>query len=330
VKIKINITLARFRIVLLMINEINAMNKKVIITGATGFIGKVLCKTLIENGYTVVALTRNTQNAKQILGDITCLHLQNISEIERVLTGDYSIINLAGENIAEKKWTEKRKQQVLQSRVQIGNYLRVIVESAPVKPRCFIQASAIGYYGSSDFIQGPFNEWSECGFGFLPKVVKHWEMSTEALATHTRLVVARTGIVVSNEGGMLKQLLLPFKFGMGGHLGTGEQVISWIRMEDEIKILIYFLENEKSVGIYNLTAPNPVNMKIFCIEIAKKLKKRSWFHVTARILRLFFGKEMTDDMILLSQNVVPDRLLDEGFSFDYADHTKIFDGLALK
>ena len=291
---------------------------RIIVTGATGFIGKVLCFRLIEEKYDVVALSRSKEKGKKIFGtDATVVEWDGkSSEVwQDYANGAYAVVNLAGENIGSGRWTPKRKKSILQSRLDAG---RAIVEAAKAvekKPRVIIQASAIGYYGSrGDEI---IDESSSPGESFLVEVVKKWEQSTQGVeALKIRRVIIRSGIVLGKEGGVFLRLVKPFRFFIGGHLGSGKQWFSWIHLEDEVKAILFLIEREDLSGVFNLTAPHQLIQKDFFHILGKIMKRPSWFPVPGFVLRLIFG-EMAKDTLLSGQRVSPRRLLEEGYRFLY-------------
>ena len=291
---------------------------RIIVTGATGFIGKALCFRLIEEKYDVVALSRSKEKGKKIFGiDAIVVEWDGKSAeaLQEYVNGAYAVVNLAGENIGSGRWTPKRKQSILQSRLDAG---RAIVEAANYvekKPRVIIQASAIGYYGTrGDEI---IDESSSPGEGFLVEVVKKWEQSTQGVeAQKIRRVIIRSSLVLGKEGGVFLRLVKPFRYFIGGHLGSGKQWFSWIHLEDEVKAILFLVEREDLSGVFNLIAPHQLIQKDFFHILGKVMKRPSWFPVPGFVLRLVFG-EMAKDTLLSGQRVVPGRLLEAGYRFLY-------------
>jgi len=291
---------------------------RIIVTGATGFIGKALCFRLIEEKYDVVALSRSKEKGKKIFGiDAIVVEWDGKSAeaLQEYVNGAYAVVNLAGENIGSGRWTPKRKQSILQSRLDAG---RAIVEAANYvekKPRVIIQASAIGYYGTrGDEI---IDESSSPGEGFLVEVVKKWEQSTQGVeAQKIRRVIIRSSLVLGKEGGVFLRLVKPFRYFIGGHLGSGKQWFSWIHLEDEVKAILFLVEREDLSGVFNLTAPHQLIQKDLFHILGKVMKRPSWFPVPGFVLRLVFG-EMAKDTLLSGQRVVPGRLLEAGYRFLY-------------
>ena len=291
---------------------------RIIVTGATGFIGKALCFRLLEEKYDVVALSRSKEKGEKIFGtDATVVEWDGkSSEVWQDYTnGAYAVVNLAGENIGSGRWTPKRKQSILQSRLDAGRAIVEAAKSVEKKPRVIIQASAIGYYGSrGDEI---IDESSSPGESFLVEVIKKWEQSTQGVESlKIRRVIIRSSIVLGKEGGVFLRLVKPFRLFVGGHLGSGKQWFSWIHLEDEVKAILFLIEREDLSGVFNLTAPHQLIQKDFFHILGKIMKRPSWFPVPGFVLRLIFG-EMAKDTLLSGQRVAPRRLLEAGYRFLY-------------
>jgi uncharacterized protein (TIGR01777 family) len=291
---------------------------RIIITGATGFIGKALCFRLLEEKYDVVALSRSKKKGENIFGtEATVVEWdgKGSEAWQDYANGAYAIVNLAGENIGSGRWTAKRKQSILQSRLDAGKAVIEAVKSVEKKPKVIIQASAIGYYGSRG--DDTVDESSSPGEGFLAEVVKKWELSTQEVEPlKIRRVIIRSSIVLGKEEGVFLRLVKPFRLYVGGHLGSGKQWFSWIHLEDEVKAILFLMKREDLAGIFNLTAPHQLIQKDFFHILGKIMKRPSWFPVPGFILRLIFG-EMAKDTLLSSQRIVPRRLLEAGYRFLY-------------
>ena len=292
---------------------------KVVITGATGFIGRALCKELCKD-YEVIALSRDASRAAKSLGGRT-----KIIEWDGRTTGSwfqqtegaFAIINLAGENVASGRWNEARKSRILQSRLAAINAVIEIIKQLKNKPKVVIQASAIGWYGPRS--DESLDEESTPGKGFLANVCRDVEGRTEEIESlGVRCTIIRTGVVLGRDGGAFAKLVKPFRFFLGGHLGSGRQWFSWIHLEDEVTAIKFLMENEHLRGAFNLTAPEPVTMKQFCRILGKVLHRPSLMKVPAFAARLAFG-EMADEMLLSGQKVLPKRLLNTGFNFKYTN-----------
>jgi uncharacterized protein (TIGR01777 family) len=290
----------------------------VIVSGATGFIGSALCRGLTEGGYDVAVLTRNRDKARELFGDSTIVAEWD-GETSRgwlELAGQAdAIINLAGENIGAGRWTEKRKQRIVSSRLNAGNAIIEAVQGASVRPKTIIQASAVGYYGPRQ--DEYLDEFSPSGEGFLAGLVRRWESSTQpAEELGVRRVVTRSGLVFGKEGGVLPKFITPFRAFVGGPLGSGKQWLSWIHRKDEIAAIRFLLERNDLNGVFNLVAPHPVTMKDFSRTLGRVMKRPSWFPVPALLLRLLFG-QMARETLLSGQRVSPSALLKAGFKFQY-------------
>jgi len=304
---------------------------KVLVVGGTGFIGTQLVEKLLEREHEVTIFTRNERKARTRFGDR--VHVIQWKTDEFMLLQEHAhkvhaVINLAGENIAAKKWTALQKRKILSSRVNIGKSLSHSIQKSHDKPYILLQASAIGFYGFSE--NEEFTEDSPAGEGFLPMVTKHWEDTIRNVkADKTRKIFLRTGIVLGKKGGMLPKMMIPFKWWVGGHIGSGKQWLSWIHIDDEVNAIIYLLEKEDSEGAYNLTAPEPVKMKDFAKTLGKTMGKPSWFHVPGLILKTIYG-DMAKETMLKGQKVLPKRLKDEGFKFQHTDLKSALQDLTLK
>jgi uncharacterized protein (TIGR01777 family) len=233
--------------------------------------------------------------------------------------GAAAIINLAGESIGSGRWNEKKRQRILQSRMNAGEAVTEAVKSVKRKPEVVIQASAIGIYGNRG--KETLDESSGLGEGFLAEIAQDWEDSTREIETFgVRRVIIRTGMVLGSTGGALARLLLPYRFFLGGPMGNGKQWMSWIHIEDEIRSIQFLMGHKDLSEIFNLTAPHPLQNKAFSRELGKRLKSPSWLSVPSFLLKLFLGK-MAEETILSSQRVMPVRLEKAGYKFVYPDLT---------
>jgi uncharacterized protein (TIGR01777 family) len=292
----------------------------VVITGGTGFIGRALCRKLSENGYEVAALTRNRDGAKALLGD-RAVAVQwdgrTASGWLEVASRADAIINLAGENIGGGRWTPSRKSAIRESRVQAGRAVVEALRLASPRPRTLIQASAVGLYGSRG--DEEIDERAAPGEGFLPDTVRHWEESTrEAEDLGVRRVVLRSGLVLGRSGGSLPRFLTPFRFFVGGPVGSGEQWVSWIHRDDEVGAIRHLLARRDLSGVFNLASPNPVRMKEFARTLGRALRRPAWFRVPAFLLRWIYG-QMAEETILEGQRVLPKALLRGDYRFLYPE-----------
>jgi uncharacterized protein (TIGR01777 family) len=292
---------------------------RIVITGATGFIGKALCEAL-QKEYEITALSRHADHARQSIG-----HVAKVIEWDAKTPSGWkdeanradAIINLAGENVGSGRWNKERKSRILRSRIDSTTAIITAVKELENKPKIIVLASAIGYYGSRG--EEPLDETSKPGEGFLPNVCRQVERLAENVEKlGVRCVVIRTGVVLGRAGGALAKLAQPFRFFLGGHLGSGDQWFSWISLDDEIAAIKYLIEHESLRGVFNLTAPQSVTMKEFCTTLGNVMHRPAWTRVPAFALRLALG-EMADEMLLSGQRVLPKRLLEAGFEFRYPD-----------
>jgi uncharacterized protein (TIGR01777 family) len=291
---------------------------RVIIAGATGFVGAALSNNLIGSGHDVVALTRNQKKAQLVLGDkATILEWDGTTSSGWASATENAdaIINLAGANLSSRYWTTSYKKELWDSRINAGRAIVQAIMRAKVKPKILIQASAVGYYGSRK--EETIDEQSDKGRGFLANLVQAWEASTEAAeAQGARRVVIRSGVILGRGSIITSLLRIPFKLYGGGYPGNGKQWLSWIHIDDQIRIIRYSIENSNIKGIINLASPEPVKMKEFCRVYGKVLRRPVWVRVPAFVLRLALG-DMARETILVSQKIFPKRLLEAGYQFKY-------------
>ena len=291
---------------------------KIIITGGTGLIGAELTQELIRDGHQVTSLVRGGKtsslgNPAFVRWDIDRGEIEDASLLE----AHDAVIHLAGENVAEGRWTAERKRRIRDSRVKGTRLLVDTVTRLKAPPRIFISASATGLYGSDRGAE-TLTEESAPGGDFLAEVCREWE--AEALRAHAfgaRVVLLRTGIVLSVKGGALAKMLPVFKLGLGGRLGDGCQVMSWIALADEVAAIRFALANERIRGAINLTAPRPVTNLEFTQTIGRVWSRPTIFTVPRLALRLGFGE--LADTLLGSLRVVPRNLEAAGFRFDFPD-----------
>jgi len=292
---------------------------KIVILGATGFIGKKLFTALDKEEYDLTIVSRDPENARKLLGEhAEFCEWDGTDELKlvEILTDSKCIINLAGENIASKSWSEIQRKKIIESRVGLCSRVISAINRLEKKPEVLLQASAIGFYGSG--FNGSLNEDSPAGKGFLSEVTQQWENATRGLHEDVRLVVFRSGVVIGKDGGALPQMAKPFQFGIGGYIGSGKQWLSWIHIDDEVDAIQFLMEQPEASGIYNLTAPEPIKMKDFARELGRALKRPSWLHIPSFAIKLAMGQR-GEEILLASQNIIPGRLLAEGFSFQFTD-----------
>ncbi|MCP9492987.1 MAG: TIGR01777 family oxidoreductase [Pyrinomonadaceae bacterium MAG19_C2-C3] len=289
---------------------------KIIVTGSTGLIGSTLVPTLIAAGHTVTRFVR-ASSLTEADGTRAVVWNPRTNQIEKseIETHD-AVIHLAGESVAEGRWTEDKKRRILESRVESTRLLASAIAEATTRPRVYISASATGFYGN-ERADEVLTEQSAKGTDFLAHVVEQWEASAQpVIAACVRCVFLRFGIVLSEKGGALLKLLTPFKLGAGGKIGSGEQYMSWVAMDDAIAVIMRALEDESLSGAVNVVAPYPVTNAEFTETLARVLHRPAVFTVPAFALRLAFG-EMADAALLKGQRVIPEKLETSGFKFKY-------------
>jgi len=293
---------------------------RVIITGGTGFIGRPLSVSLVQEGYEVVCLTRHAAAAEERWGNSVRFvdwDAKTAAGWGKYADGAEAIINLAGDSIGSGRWNDQKKRKIRQSRMNAGKAVVEAVRLAKQKPGAVIQASAIGIYGSRG--KESLGEVSESGEGFLADVARDWENSTrEVESWGVRRVITRSGLVLGSAGGTLPRMLFPYRFFVGGPLGSGKQWMSWIHIQDEVASFLFLIERKDLSGVFNLTAPHPLQNRLFSRELGKALGHPSWFPVPGFLLKLIFG-QMAEETILASQRVLPERLDKAGFTFAYPD-----------
>jgi uncharacterized protein (TIGR01777 family) len=291
---------------------------RVLIIGATGFIGRELMKEFSVSGHNPVGASRNAMKAKQILGQETEIlewDGRSAATLADKLAGFEAIVNLAGENIAAGRWTRHRKMLITESRINTSRLLAEAIEMSTSRPSVLLQGSAIGYYGTP--VENAADETRPAGKGFVADLTGDWESAVKkAEKPGTRVIWIRTGLVLGKNGGLLNKMLLPFKFYSGTVIGSGKQWMSWIHIHDQVSAIRFLLENGHSSGAYNLTAPQPVRMKEFIKTISKVTGKPAWLKVPGWVLKSVLG-EMADETVLASQNIYPGKLLKEGFHFKF-------------
>lgn len=278
---------------------------KVVVAGGSGFIGQALVRRLLERGDDAAVLSRHPANVRAgraVPWDAT-------DEI----AGADAVVNLAGENLGEGRWTETRKQRMLDSRIRPTAALVDAMRVHPVQRRTFISTSAVGYYGPRG--GQVIDEMGQAGRGFLVEVTRRWEEEARQANDFSRLVIFRFGVVLGPDGGALQKMLLPFRLGVGGRVGSGDQWMSWIDRQDAVRAIEWAIDRREVQGTYNMTSPEPVTNEEFTKTLARVLHRPAILPVPAFALRAAFG-EMAD-MLLTGQRVVPARATSEGFVFQY-------------
>jgi hypothetical protein len=286
--------------------------QRTLLTGASGLIGTALQNSFEPREVEVVRLVRGVaKDATQVSWDpLTPL-------CPAVVSGFDTVIHLAGESVVGR-WTPEKKKAIRDSRVNSTQNLATALANTEIKPRVFICASAIGFYGNrGDEI---LREDSPAGQGFLPEVCREWEAASRPAAdAGIRTVNLRTGLVLSNTGGVLEKMLAPFKLGLGGRIASGQSWWSWIHIDDMVGGIRYAIATESLSGPLNMVSPNPVRNAEFTTALARVLGRPAFFAVPSFALRLAFGKMAADEMFLSSARAVPEKLQASDYDFRYSE-----------
>jgi hypothetical protein len=290
---------------------------RVIITGGTGLIGQALAASLDTDGIEVIILSRNPQRASSMPGGVRVVpwDARTADGWSTLADGADAIVNLAGASL-NRRWTQPNKQLIRDSRLNAGRAVVDAIQKAETKPRVVIQASGTGAYGPRG--DEVVTETACFGNGFLGRTAVAWEASTAPVeALGVRRAIVRSGVVLSNEGGAFPLLALPFRLFFGGRLGSGEQWLPWIHMEDEVQAIRFLIENEVAAGPFNLSTPHPVTNNAFSRLMGKVMRRPAFFHVPAFAIRLVLGELST--VVLDGQRAIPERLLGLGFQFRFPE-----------
>jgi uncharacterized protein (TIGR01777 family) len=284
---------------------------KIVVAGGSGFLGRRLVGACRGDSHDVTVLTRHPHNANEVLWTPG-----TVGRWAGVLERADAVINLAGEGIADKRWTDERKRGILDSRVLATRALSDGIRGCAHPPRLFLSASAIGVYG----VRGDeeLTERSNAGTDFLATVCRAWEKEAREAVGVTRVVLLRTGVVLASDGGALPRMALPFRFHVGGRLGSGRQYISWIHVDDWVGMVRWMVSNAASSGPVNVTAPSPVTNEQFTRGLAAAMHRPARFPVPAFALRAMLGREMADALLLGGQRVLPATAQQLGFQFKFA------------
>lgn len=292
--------------------------KNIIVTGATGLIGRTLCQRLAERGYRVTVFSRDPQAARKktpAAHDFVAWTPAEQGPWSAAIDGAYGVVHLAGASLFAKRWTDAYKAEIRESRVVGTRGLVNAMRAAQRKPQVFVSGSAIGYYGARDDAQ--LDESAPPGDDFVARVCVDWEAEAlKAQALGVRTTIVRTGIVLSTEEGALPQLLLPFRMFAGGPILPGTQWFSWVHIADEVGMLLLALEDERSSGPLNATAPQPLRNRDFAATLGRVYGTPSWLPVPSFGLRIVLG-EVTDTLAT-GQRVIPRKAQDLGYSFKFS------------
>ncbi len=289
-----------------------------VVIGATGLLGRRIVIHLKISGYSPVVLSRSSLKAKKLFGDdVDIIEWDgvDVQKLIEVISSAKAVINLSGESIA-KRWTEKSKRLFAKSRLDITKKIVQAINACEFPPEVFIQASAIGFYPHNS--KELFSEEGKAGSGFLSKLVSDWEQTSKGIKSQVRHIVIRTGVVLSTEGGFLKEVLPSIKIFAGGWFGSGKQIVSWIHIDDHANAVCFLLRNDNCNGVYNLVSPNPIEMKLLLKKVGEVLKRPVWISIPPFILRLIFG-EMANEVLLSSQSVFPVKLISDGFEYNHKE-----------
>jgi uncharacterized protein len=289
---------------------------RVLVTGASGMIGSSVCDALLARGDEVVGLTRNPERARST-NPTVIWHPWN-STLERppadALVGVDGVINVIGESI-NQRWTEDAKRRIRASRIQATHNLVQAISTAERRPRALVSQSAVGYYG--DRGDAVVDEDTPAGSSFDAEVCADWEAAArEAENAGLRVALTRSAPVLDKRGGLLKQMLLPFKLGLGGPIAGGNQYLPWIHTDDEVRILLWALDDERVSGAINSTAPEPVTNREFARSLGRVLSRPAVVPVPKLALAVLFGGELAE-VVSGGQRAIPRRALDLGFEFRY-------------
>lgn len=279
----------------------------VLVTGGTGFIGSALVPALLEEGHSVTVFTR------QSLAHRGALHY--VSSFDAITEPVDAVINLAGASLADQRWSDAYKQEMLDSRVGVTDALVTWMQSQSAPPKVLLSGSAIGYYGSSE--DKVFDEAWPPGTGFAASLCQQWEsaaLAAEALGI--RVALLRLGVVFDRDGGALDEMLRSFKLGVGSWLGNGDQWLSWVHRWDVVRAIVFLLEHGDASGPFNLSSPNPVTHRQFCDVVSARQRVLFKLGVPSLVIRAMVG-EMADELLLSGQQVLPNRLTALGYQFAF-------------
>lgn len=294
--------------------------KKILLTGATGLIGKRIANKLIERGDEVTVFTRSVDNARRAIPDAAKYVDWNYNNDDWLinLEGVDGVIHLAGENVMARRWNKEHKNKILKSRIDPTRSLVNAIGKIAEKPKVFISASATGFYGNSE---QPVTEESLPGKDFLAGVVIAWENEAKKAAGYNvRSVNIRIGIVLDKNEGALYRMIKPFNYFAGGPLGTGKQWFPWIHIEDVAGIFLHALDNENVAGILNAVSPHSLRMDEFCKSLGKVMNRPSLLKVPVFLLRLIFGEGA--NVLISGAKVIPKRTMEFGYKYKFENEEK--------
>lgn len=292
---------------------------KFVIAGGTGFIGTMLVRRLSQDPHSIILLSRSGSRSYRLNNTEVRIVRWNpyaAGEWMREIDGADAVINLVGKNVFEQRWNNTVKQQILDSRVLPTAFLVDAIARAGKKPSLLISASAVGFYG--DRQDDMITETSAPGNDFLAEAVKQWEGAAyEAERFGVRVATPRIGLVLEKSGGMIGKMLLPFQLFVGGPIGSGQQYLPWVHMEDVVRGILFPIERPAFHGVYNLVSPHPVTMNEFVRAIGKALHRPAWLPVPKFALSILYGEGAK--VILSGQRALPKRLIEAGYLFSFTD-----------
>jgi hypothetical protein len=291
---------------------------KILITGGTGTIGRRLVQHLLHYGHQVTVVSRQSAKPADLPAQVEFGRWDGKSAAGwgHLVEGADAVVNLAGAGIADARWSDERKKEIRDSRVNAGKAVVEAIQAAKVKPKVLIQASAVGYYGVQNN-GAAMSEESDRGNDFLGQTCQAWEASTQAVeALGVRRVIIRTGVVLDMAGGALPKMVMPFRFFAGGPIGNGAQWFPWIHHEDEVAAIRFLIENEAAQGPVNLTAPNPLRNRDFVKVVGQVMGRPAFAPAPGFVFKLIFGEMST--ILLDGQQAVPKRLQQWGYQFKFS------------
>lgn len=283
----------------------------IVIAGGSGFLGRNLAKFLTAAGHRVITLTRQPATSER---EVQWSPDGSPGSLAPHLAGVDAVVNLAGEGIADRRWTAQRKEAIRRSRMLSTRTLVRAIATCERPPRVFVSASGVGYYGPHG--DEPITEAAGPGDDFLARVCVEWEQEARAVESPaTRLVVMRSGVVLDRDGGALTRMLLPFKLGLGATLGSGDQYMPWIHVDDWTSLTAWLIDNERATGAFNATAPEPVTNRTFTRTLGRVLNRPALFHAPAFVLHAALGE--LSAMLLTGQRALPAYAEQLGFRFTH-------------
>lgn len=289
---------------------------RVVIAGGSGFLGRALTRRLVADGHEVTVLTRGAWRGDGGTAAVPWSPDGTVGEWGRVIDGAHAVVNLAGAGIADRRWSPSRKALLVASRVGATTSLVAAMARAGAAPTVFLSGSGVGYYGATDDTR--IAEDAPVGVDFVAQMARRWEEAAAPAATTSRVVLARTGLVLGDDGALAK-MLPPFKLGVGGRLGSGRQWMPWIHIDDWVGLAVHVMQDARAFGPINFTAPEPASNRDFTFALGRVLRRPTIFPVPAPVLRLALG-EMAD-LLLTGQRAVPARALELGYRFRHTDLT---------